>query len=207
MDVLKRQLQDYVSSLLNSNQTYPFVFSSSSSLVTASLAKQVLSVTEGRVFVIGPSDDELRLIYDDFKFFSPSAVYFPPSGVSIGKKCNISSSIISSLKELYSAQHEIILVSLWSLCSLIPCFDSLIGELHLSVGDSVDYKALSEQLVSSGYTAVQRISSEGEFALKGEVAEIFPFSSNCAYRILLNFDTIEKIYSFFPFENEKKSVE
>ena len=71
MDVLKRQLQDYVSSLLNSNQTYPFVFSSSSSLVTASLAKQVLSVTEGRVFVIGPSDDELRLIYDDFRFFSP----------------------------------------------------------------------------------------------------------------------------------------
>ena len=69
MDVLKRQLQDYVSSLLNSNQTYPFVFSSSSSLVTASLAKQVLSVTEGRVFVIGPSDDELRLIYDDFRFF------------------------------------------------------------------------------------------------------------------------------------------
>lgn len=207
MDVLKRQLQDYVSSLLNSNQTYPFVFSSSSSLVTASLAKQVLSVTEGRVFVIGPSDDELRLIYDDFRFFSPSSVYFPPSGVSIGKKCDISSSVISSLKELYSAQHEIILVSLWSLSSLIPCFDSLIGELHLSVGDSVDYKVLSEHLVSSGYTAVQRISSEGEFALKGEVAEIFPFSSNCAYRILLNFDTIEKIYSFFPFDSEKKSVE
>lgn len=207
MDVLKGLLKDYVLSLLKSNNSSPFVFSSSSSLVTASLASVVLSKTKGRVFVIGPSDDELRVVYDDYRFFSENAVYFPPSGVSIGKKCDISASVISSLKELYSAKHEIVLVSLWSLCSLIPSMDSLIRQLRISSGDSIDYKHLSELLALSGYTAVQRVTGEGEFALKGEVAEIFPFSSPFAYRILLDFDIVEKIYSFKPSDSEKKAVE
>ena len=58
--------------------------------------------------------------------------------------------------------------------------------------DSVD---IAQKLVSLGYLRVPRVSVQGEFALRGEVLDIMT-GSGVAYRIVFDFDKIEKIRSF-----------
>lgn len=204
MDNLKKLLITYVKRLLSISISHPFYYSSSSSLLSSALTSIVREKTEGRVFVVGASDDELRVIYDDYKFFINDAIYFPPSGVNIGKKCDISKTILQSLKELYGASNGVVLVSLWTLCSLIPSLESTVKEISIKKNDIVDYKDLSYVLAEGGYTQVGHISGEGEFAFKGEVIDIYPFSSSVAYRVYLDFDKVEKIFAYDPFTPQDK---
>ncbi len=68
----------------------------------------------------------------------------------------------------------------------------------LEKGQSVDTLELAEKLVSLGYTRVPRVTVKGEFALRGEVLDIFMPGEKTAYRILFDFDTIEQIKLFDP---------
>ncbi|MCL2410378.1 MAG: transcription-repair coupling factor [Treponema sp.] len=56
--------------------------------------------------------------------------------------------------------------------------------------------ALSELLTAYGYTRVPRVQLQGEFALRGEVLDIFMGADDCAYRVLFDFDTVESIKKF-----------
>ncbi|MDR1024184.1 MAG: hypothetical protein LBL56_00535, partial [Treponema sp.] len=65
-------------------------------------------------------------------------------------------------------------------------------------GQTIDTAALAEQLVSYGYTRVPRVQLHGEFALRGEVLDILMGADDEAYRILLDFDRVERIRRFDP---------
>ena len=68
--------------------------------------------------------------------------------------------------------------------------------INLKKGQAVDTENLSERLSKIGYTRVPKVSVQGEFALRGEVLDIFAPSEDEAFRITLDFDKIEKIRTF-----------
>ncbi|MDR2542611.1 MAG: transcription-repair coupling factor [Treponema sp.] len=68
----------------------------------------------------------------------------------------------------------------------------------LKIKEKVDVSVLSKTLISYGYTRVPRVQLQGEFAQRGEVLDIFMSGDESAYRILLNFDTIETIKKLDP---------
>ena len=68
--------------------------------------------------------------------------------------------------------------------------------INLKKGQDVDTENLSERLSQIGYTHVPKVSVQGEFALRGEVLDIFAPSEDEAFRITLDFDKIEKIRTF-----------
>jgi transcription-repair coupling factor (superfamily II helicase) len=65
-------------------------------------------------------------------------------------------------------------------------------------GDRIDTTALAERLVSYGYTRVPRVQLHGEFTLRGEVLDILMGADDAAYRIMLDFDRVERIRRFDP---------
>lgn len=84
-------------------------------------------------------------------------------------------------------------------CFLTPVpppqyIDSLL--IRLKTGDKVDTAELSEKLVAYGYTRVPKVSLRGEFAVRGEVLDIFLPHGNTPFRIILDFDRIDRIKSF-----------
>jgi transcription-repair coupling factor (superfamily II helicase) len=70
--------------------------------------------------------------------------------------------------------------------------------IPLKTGDTLDTAALAERLVSYGYTRVPRVQLHGEFALRGEVLDICMGADDEAYRVLLDFDRVERIRRFDP---------
>ena len=68
----------------------------------------------------------------------------------------------------------------------------------LQVGDSFDPVALAGRLVEQGYLRVPRVTVRGEFALRGEVLDIFMAGEEVAHRIVFDFDQIEQIKTFDP---------
>ncbi len=63
-------------------------------------------------------------------------------------------------------------------------------------GQSLDSEELAEKLVKQGYTRVSRVGVKGEFALRGEVLDIFMCSDPYPFRIVFDFDTVCQIKEF-----------
>ncbi|MFQ3547682.1 MAG: transcription-repair coupling factor, partial [Termitinemataceae bacterium] len=84
------------------------------------------------------------------------------------------------------------------LTPLVPpdYFRSLLYTLR--VGDHLNTAELSEMLIRFGFTRVPKVQVHGEFALRGEVLDIYMGGESDAYRILFDFDTIESIRRFDP---------
>lgn len=66
----------------------------------------------------------------------------------------------------------------------------------LKKGQTFDSGLLAEKLISQGYTRVPKVGMKGEFALRGEVMDIFMSGEEYAHRIVFDFDTIEQIKTF-----------
>ncbi|MDD7014817.1 MAG: transcription-repair coupling factor [Spirochaetales bacterium] len=79
---------------------------------------------------------------------------------------------------------------------------------RLSKGQSFAIEDLVEKLTLSGYIRVSRVSVKGEFALRGEVLDVFLCSENFPFRIVFDFETIENIKIFdTDSQSTKKSVD
>jgi transcription-repair coupling factor (superfamily II helicase) len=70
----------------------------------------------------------------------------------------------------------------------------------LKTGGAIDTIALASALVNYGYTRTPRVQARGEFALRGEVLDIFMGGDDEAFRILFDFDRIESIKRFDPLD-------
>ncbi|MDR2552617.1 MAG: transcription-repair coupling factor [Treponema sp.] len=72
--------------------------------------------------------------------------------------------------------------------------------LPVKTGDSLNTQTLAAALVERGYTRTPRVQLHGEFALRGEVLDIFMGGDEEACRILLDFDRVESIKRFQPLD-------
>ncbi|HKY91124.1 MAG TPA: transcription-repair coupling factor, partial [Nevskiaceae bacterium] len=76
--------------------------------------------------------------------------------------------------------------------------------LTVKVGDRLDALAFRERLVAAGYASVSEVQTQGEFAIRGALVDLFPMGSSDAYRIDLFDDEIESIRTFDP-ETQRSS--
>ncbi len=65
-------------------------------------------------------------------------------------------------------------------------------------GQSFDPEKISSTLADMGYTRVPRVTIKGEYALRGEVLDIFMPGNDYACRIVFDFETVEQIKAFDP---------
>ena len=94
---------------------------------------------------------------------------------------------------------DVVVTSLRALVTPVPPADYLAGRvLQLAVGSDLDPVAVEEQLVSFGYVRVPRVSIHGEFSVKGEVIDIYPYAREHAVRAVLEFDAVEDLREFEP---------
>ncbi len=75
-------------------------------------------------------------------------------------------------------------------------YRSLLREIR--VGSDFDSASLAQTLADHGYTRVPRVTVRGEFALRGEVLDIFMPGEEDAHRVVFDFDRVEQIKSFDP---------
>ncbi|MDR0376142.1 MAG: transcription-repair coupling factor [Treponema sp.] len=70
--------------------------------------------------------------------------------------------------------------------------------LTFKTGEKVNTMDVAEKLAEYGYIRTPKAQAHGEFALRGEVLDVFMPGDDDAYRVLFDFDVIESIKKFNP---------
>ena len=75
--------------------------------------------------------------------------------------------------------------------------------ITLKKGEEIAIGELVEKLVYMGYKRVEFVSEVGEFAIRGDILDIFPINTGVSFRVDFFYDEVEKIVEF-DFENAEK---
>ncbi len=70
--------------------------------------------------------------------------------------------------------------------------------IKLYRSQQISPQEISDKITALGYARVEQIYKEGDFTVKGEVLEIFPYTFEFPVKIFWDFDEIEKIVTFNP---------
>ena len=152
----------------------------------------------GRVFVITATDEVAESLVSDLG--SDDAVRLPSSGKQLYSQYTSSSSEYEQKKALdriRAMKSGIVVSSLRAFVSPVMSQDSL-DRLTIRVrkGDAFEPEKLAAQLAEAGYFRSSSCFEMGSFSIRGEVMDIFPFSSDEPVRLYADWDSIERIASF-----------
>lgn len=81
---------------------------------------------------------------------------------------------------------------------LVPASQFYESSIHLKKGDEYAPAKLSEKLTEQGYRATRFVDAPGEFAIRGGIFDVFPFSGEYPVRLEFFGDEIDSIREFDP---------
>jgi transcription-repair coupling factor (superfamily II helicase) len=168
------------------------------------LASRLHERIGGSTLVVVPTEQEAREVHADLQLFSDQVLSFPwwgtlpyGQGHPLPAVHGLRTYVLSRLQ---NRERSLIVTSLRGLLNPLPPPQEFEGRaVRLALGNSVDTLELAETLTNLGYLRVPRVSLKGEFALRGEVVDVYPYGSDEAFRIIFDFDSITRIRRFEPF--------
>ena len=160
--------------------------------------------TVGTSLVVVANELEAENFHQDMlTYFEAEAGLFPwwevlpyeqisPLPITFGKRAQ-------TLTKLAAGKMKACVVSLRTLLAPVPPREYIASlSKVLRCGDSIDPLKMSSRLQELGYLRVPRVSVHGEFALRGEVLDLFPGGNSSALRIVFDFEEITEMKLFDP---------
>ncbi len=103
------------------------------------------------------------------------------------------------LARMLRAEPFIAVVPVRALLGRLPAPDELERDLLVvEMRGEFDPAALSDRLARMGYMRVPRVTVRGEYALRGEVLDVYEPGTEEPYRVVFSFDEVEAIRTFDP---------
>jgi transcription-repair coupling factor (superfamily II helicase) len=176
---------------------------------SALLLAKLYAARPGRYFAVVPQETDAADFALDVRSLALPCLQFPWWGASPYRELAPLSAVfgerVKTLSELVSGKPGIVIIPQRAFLTPLPPPD-YIKSLLVSVkpGGKIDTTALTRTLTSYGYIRVPRVQVSGEFALRGEVLDVFLGGDDAAaetaeaYRILFDFDQVESIKRFDP---------
>jgi transcription-repair coupling factor (superfamily II helicase) len=157
----------------------------------------------GPVFVVAPTDAEATAFAHDLESLGLEVDLFPWWGPLLYQGISAPAQVFGQrsrvLSRLVSGQAKLVLVSLRSLLFPVPPMADFKAQLTTwKVGNTLNVAKVADQLARLGYSRVPRVSVPGEFALRGEVLDLYLQGDDDAVRVVFDFDTIDEIKRFNP---------
>jgi len=170
----------------------------------AYLASRLHEEISGSTLLVVPTDQEAREVHADLQLFGGRVLSFPwwgtlpyGQGHPLPAVHGLRTYVLSRLQD---GERALVVTSLRGLLNPLPAPQEFEGRaVRLGVGNTVDTLELAQTLTNLGYLRVPRVSLRGEFALRGEVLDVFPYGREEATRIIFDFDRITRIRRFEPF--------
>jgi len=184
-------------------QKFPLEVEGADGSFASILTAEAASYAQGPLLAVTPTEKEAEELVADLRALQLDAQAFPWWGTMPYRDMAPLSKVFGErsrvLADLVGGNIKIVVVPQRALLTPLPppkYLESLL--IPLRRGGRIDTAVLAEQLSSYGYTRVPRVQVHGEFALRGEVLDVFMGGDEYAYRILFDFDTIESIKTFDP---------
>ncbi|MCL2808850.1 MAG: transcription-repair coupling factor [Treponema sp.] len=153
-------------------------------------------------FVIVPHEDLADDMMLDLASSGIPCHKFPWWGSTVYRELTQGAAVfrdrIKVISDLSVEKPGIYIIPERALLTPLPPIDYIKGQLiTLKPGGQIDTLNLAKTLSFYGYTRVPSVQVNGEFALRGEVLDIY-MNAESAYRVVFDFDTIETIKQLDP---------
>lgn len=172
-------------------------------LLLADLAR----ASDRRVLYVATDDTAMQAIADAAPFFAPDLIVhrFPAWDClpydRAGPSMRVSADRLATLSALQQPpkRGELILTTVAAITqrTLTP-FRIRQLATTLAAGQRIDRDALAELLVSNGFSRVDTVADQGEFAVRGGILDLFPAGEETGLRVDFFGDEIESIRRFDP---------
>ncbi len=153
------------------------------------------------LLIVVPSDQEAEALAADLSFLGMEPDLLPWWRTAAFRPASTRARVFGEraavLARLVTGQARIVVACARAFTTPVPP-PSHFRELVFSLepGGTIDPADLGERLASYGYLRVPRVSLPGEFALRGEVLDIYMPGDETAVRIVFEYDKVERITSF-----------
>jgi len=167
---------------------------------------ELAATRSGPLVAVCANESEAYRLEGELRFFAPGdlpILHLPDTEVlpydAFSPHQELVSDRMGALAALPALERGIVVTTTESLLLRMPPRQWLQARrFALSEGDRLDPQAFREQLVTAGYQSVSEVQTQGEFALRGALVDLFPMGGNAAYRIDLFDNEIESIRQFDP---------
>jgi transcription-repair coupling factor (superfamily II helicase) len=166
---------------------------------------RLFTAKPGLFLIVVPTDREAEDLASDLETLGVPALRFPWLGAMPYREMPPLSAVFGErtrvLSFLAGGFTGMVIVPERAFLTPLPPVDYIRDTLiSLKPRGAIDTMGLAETLTRYGYTRTPRVQVHGEFALRGEVLDLFMGGDDTAYRILFDYDRIESIRSFDPLD-------
>ncbi|MDO4283734.1 MAG: transcription-repair coupling factor [Eubacteriales bacterium] len=165
-----------------------------------SVEEGVSSHARSRLFLTY-SDQKAKELYEDFLFYDRNTVLFPAKDLIFyqadlrGKE--IETERLKCLRRIVEGRPVTVVATMAALMTPQPPL-SVIRDNILKIArrDLVNEAELADKLVSMGYEKTFQVERPGQFAIRGDIMDVFDLTEENPYRIELWGDEVESLRSF-----------
>jgi transcription-repair coupling factor (superfamily II helicase) len=157
------------------------------------------------ILAVFPEEESARFLKGDLEALdTPNSFLFPPSGIHPYDNQQITESALAIersevLESIRQNDHPLTVTSVDALCEKIIAPETFSSaSLQISTEDTIEPKVLKNKLVEQQYSPVKFVDRRGEFAQRGGILDVFPFSSDYPIRIEFFGDEVDSIREFDP---------
>ncbi len=185
------------------SKKFPITIDGIRKLPLAAVIADIFRYSKGSFLIVLPNDKEAELFFEDISLCCRDACYLPawttlpyrgesPGAQNCGNR-------VKALTKLISGSKCIAVTSVGAF--LTPMVPVDYFKKHISFirkGQSVNTSELEMQMQKCGYIRTPKVSVPGDFAIRGEVFDFYPFGSDEPVRAVFEFDEIDAIKTFDP---------
>ena len=148
------------------------------------------------------SEQKAYDLLENIAFFRKDAMYFPGRDMLFYKSDVGGGSISSDRLKVYQSVAT-------GISTVVTTFDALMNRcvapydmrkfiITCKKGDTVDLEKLKRSFAGSGYEREISVTLPGQFAIRGDIVDVFPLNATFPYRMELWGDEIDSIRTFDP---------
>ncbi|MBR1582643.1 MAG: transcription-repair coupling factor [Spirochaetales bacterium] len=162
---------------------------------------------DGITWMICPTEEIARVLFSNASLVCGVPVLMlPTSGRVLYSPWEGSSKEYDQIRCLGAIIREdkaLVITSIRAICSPIPKRSAIEkSSLSFKVGQTLDTMEIAETLADGNYFRSPNTTMPGEFTIRGEVLDVFPYGAELPLRIYLDWDKIERICRFEPLSQQ-----
>ncbi len=173
----------------------------------AFLLADLITTSQNDILYIASNSRELQEVENVFKYLSPQTELLTLSAWDtvpydrVSPNVNITSERLDTLSKLAlepnTSKPRLIISSIGAVIQKLPPKKIFLNTKRtFKVGGTFDYNDFIHYASVNGYTKVEQVMEPAEYAIRGDIIDIFPASADTPLRLDLFDDTIEKIRTF-----------
>ena len=192
-----------LNSFLNSNKKGRLVLNGIIAPFNIFTINSILKNNKKIIYITQDEQSALKIQKDLTTLLNIESRVFPSQDISFYTQLEKNYYIYQEQLNIILSQPDVILMNTKALFEkFAPKEFYLKNAIKLKKDDTIDYSKIAQTLISYGYKRTTNVSDIGEFALRGDILDIYSLDNN-PVRIEFFADTIEDIRYFDP--NTQKS--